>query len=569
MVRISLARLCEQLGSDLLPHDGGHVTRQGLTGVHISELDDPTPYLGGGELLLTTGIPFSGGADGAGRYVQRLVDRGVAALGLGLGAGTDEVPAELDAACREAGLPLLIVPERTPFMHVSRAYWDLVGKAEQADLTASLSRQTSLARAATRPGAVASVVKALAEALGGWAAYVPADGTAETIWPLAEARLLPQLREETARLGLAGTHSSATFPLHGTDVVEYSIIADEKTAGFLAVGAGRALRAADRQLMLTGCMLLSVTAQQHWDRRRADAVLGGTAASLILHGYADAARLAADELGIPALAERVRLLAVRDGQVELLGNAELADRIAAMAPAGAAARLRRSIRRSGLRCTLDGLTYVILAETGAGANEEPSGEASGDRRVGSEPAGAPAGGAGAGPSVGSPGWLAAEPAGGPAAGQAGGPAAGQAAGPAAAQAGGQAGGRAGGLAAGPAGGLAAALSGPLLLGQVSGSVTEVGRACRRVAAGQLAVVDGLLDPQADDWVDALRSYSRADLVQTVRCYLRHRGQWEPTARELGVHRNSLRHRIGIASKLIEADLDDPDVAANLWLALRG
>ncbi|WP_198417263.1 helix-turn-helix domain-containing protein, partial [Cryobacterium sp. TMT1-2-1] len=137
------------------------------------------------------------------------------------------------------------------------------------------------------------------------------------------------------------------------------------------------------------------------------------------------------------------------------------------------------------------------------------------------------------------------------------------------QAGGQAGGRAGGLAAGPAGGLAAALSGPLLLGQVSGSVTEVGRACRRVAAGQLAVVDGLLDPQADDWVDALRSYSRADLVQTVRCYLRHRGQWEPTARELGVHRNSLRHRIGIASKLIEADLDDPDVAANLWLALRG
>ncbi|MCW2958905.1 MAG: hypothetical protein JWP18_1708, partial [Solirubrobacterales bacterium] len=27
--------------------------------VHISELEDPTPWLSGGELLLTTGLPFT------------------------------------------------------------------------------------------------------------------------------------------------------------------------------------------------------------------------------------------------------------------------------------------------------------------------------------------------------------------------------------------------------------------------------------------------------------------------------------------------------------------------------
>ncbi|TFB47010.1 PucR family transcriptional regulator [Cryobacterium tagatosivorans] len=524
MVRISLAQLCERLGRDLRPHDGARVARRDLTGVHISELDDPTPYLGGGELLLTTGIPLSGGADRTGRYVQRLLDKGVAALGLGLGAGIDEVPDELDAVCREAGLALLIVPDGIPFMHVSRAYWDLVGRAEQADLTASLSRQTSLARAATRPEAVASVVKALAEALGGWAVYVPADGTAETIWPPAEARVLPQLREETARLGLAGTHASATFPLQGTDVVEYSIVADEKTAGFLAVGAGRPLRAADRQLMLTGCMLLSVTAGQQWGLRRANAILGGTVASLILHGYVDAARLAAEELGLPVPAERVRLLAVRGDQVELLGDAELADRVAALGPAGRA--LRRSIRRSGLQSVLDGLTWLILDEAQGEANGEARGEANGetDGELHGEPAPLPLAGPG-GTTV--------------------------------------------ATTAATTGALSVALSGPLLLGQVAGSITEVGRACRRAASGQLVSADGLLDQQADGWVDALRSYTRADLVETVRCYLRHRGQWEPTARELGVHRNSLRHRIGIASRLVEADLDDPDVAANLWLALRG
>jgi purine catabolism regulator len=46
------------------------------------------------------------------------------------------------------------------------------------------------------------------------------------------------------------------------------------------------------------------------------------------------------------------------------------------------------------------------------------------------------------------------------------------------------------------------------------------------------------------------------------------GQWEITARNLEFHRNSLRHRIAVAEQLIGADLDDPDVAASLWLAVR-
>jgi purine catabolism regulator len=510
VVTISLAQLQERLGSDLRPAGGGRPARRNLTGVHISELDDPTPYLGGGELLLTTGIPLSGDGEQVHRYVRRLVDKGVAALGLGLGAGTDHVPAELAVACRETELELLIVPDGTPFMQVSRAYWDLVAKKEQADFATNLGLQTSLARAATRPGAAASVVKALAEAVGGWAVYLPADGSAESIWPPSESRVLPQLREETARLNLAGTHTAATFPLLGTDVVEYSIIADQRTAGFLAVGAGRPLRASDRQLMLTGCMLLSVTVQQEWELRRANAILSGTAATLLLHGHVDAARIAAVELGLPPLAERARVLAVTGEQVELLSNEELADVVAAMASGEDAAELRRSIRRSSLRCTFDGLCYVVLAEPNA------------------EPAGSP-----------------------PQGGQS----------PKAAD-------RALTPAADPDR-FAAALSGPLLLGQVSGSVLEVGRACRRASPGHLVPVDNTLDPRAEVWVDALRSYARADLVETVRSYLRHRGQWEMTARELNVHRNSLRHRIAIAARLIEADLDDPDVSANLWLALRG
>ena len=319
----------------------------------------------GGELLLTTGIPF-GERDGGGNnaqirnYVDRLTARGVVALGLGLGAGTDSVPAELERACAAAALPLLVVPEGILFMHVVRAYWDLVGKPAQADLAASLNLQTSLAQAATQPEAVAAVVRVLGKALGGWAVYMPADLSAETYWPLTESHILPSLREETKRFDLAGTRSAASFAMFGRDVLEYSIIDGSRTDGFLAVCAGRPLRAADRQLVLTGCMLLTVMAQREWQRARANSIVSSTAATLLVNGFVDAARLVAEDLAGAPLAERVQLLAIRGDSIAGLSTAEIAEQVASMVIGAGADRLRESICHSRLRCIADGLTYLLL-----------------------------------------------------------------------------------------------------------------------------------------------------------------------------------------------------------------
>jgi purine catabolism regulator len=503
---ITLAQLCDKTGNALRPVGKDPVPGVDLAGVHISELDDPTPYLEGGELLLTTGIPLTGDRETRRDYVNRLSARGVVALGLGLGAGTDDVPADLEAACADAGLAFLVVPDGIPFMHVSRAYWDLVGKAEQADLAASLTLQTALTQAATRPEAVAAVVKVLSKALGGWAVYLPADGSAETYWPPAESHVLPQLREETARLGLAGTHSSATFPLQGMDVIEYSIVADRRTAGFLAVCAGRPLRKADRQLMLTGCMLLAVTAQRVWQVTRTNSILSRTATTLVLCGFVDAARLVAGDLIGSPLAERVQLLAIRGHNLEALSISELAEEVAEMLTGEHSARLGESIRRSRLRAMEDGICYVVLESlAGSGSTETVPSliESTVSRRPG-RPAQ-----------------------------------------------------------------FAAALSAPMPLSQVSGSMGDLRRSCALAPTGHISVGQSLLDPRAVVWVAQLTAYPRADLVGTVRSYIRHQGQWEVAARELNLHRNSLRHRIGIAAKVINADLDDPDVSANLWLALRG
>src|SRR4051794_35365908 len=77
--------------------------------VHMTELLDPTPWLSGGELLLTTGIPLEN-ADKQRKFVKRLVDAGVAGLGFGIGFDHDKIPKALLAEAKEHRFPVFEVP---------------------------------------------------------------------------------------------------------------------------------------------------------------------------------------------------------------------------------------------------------------------------------------------------------------------------------------------------------------------------------------------------------------------------------------------------------------------------
>ncbi|CAM04821.1 PucR-like helix-turn-helix protein [Saccharopolyspora erythraea NRRL 2338] len=65
-----------------------------------------------------------------------------------------------------------------------------------------------------------------------------------------------------------------------------------------------------------------------------------------------------------------------------------------------------------------------------------------------------------------------------------------------------------------------------------------------------------------------RARSGDKLADTLHCWLAHHGSWDRTAAALGVHRNSVRHRIGQVERALEADLSDPQVRMELWFALR-
>ncbi|MBB4684753.1 PucR family transcriptional regulator [Amycolatopsis jiangsuensis] len=58
------------------------------------------------------------------------------------------------------------------------------------------------------------------------------------------------------------------------------------------------------------------------------------------------------------------------------------------------------------------------------------------------------------------------------------------------------------------------------------------------------------------------------LLPTLRSWLANHGGWDRTAAELGVHRNSVRHRIGQIQRTLGVDLADPETRMRLWFALR-
>jgi purine catabolism regulator len=101
---------------------GADVLDRPVRWVHTSELAEAPYLLKGGELLLTTGLGISGrGPLGEAAYVAALAGRGAAGLALELGWTYTEPPQALVAACKEHGLPLLVLQDVAPFVEVTEA----------------------------------------------------------------------------------------------------------------------------------------------------------------------------------------------------------------------------------------------------------------------------------------------------------------------------------------------------------------------------------------------------------------------------------------------------------------
>ncbi|MGI5487053.1 PucR family transcriptional regulator [Microtetraspora malaysiensis] len=174
---------------------------------HISELPDPTPWLRGGELLLTLGLQIDRQAprEAFAAYTGRLAEAGVAALGFGVGVRHTSVPEALVTSAAEHGLAVLEIPSGVPFQDITyQLNGDLLrtGAAESRLIAEGVSSMTKVARSAGPEGIVAT----LAARIDSWAVLMDRHGKTHAAVGAARVHL------DDARAAALGQRSRIRHP---------------------------------------------------------------------------------------------------------------------------------------------------------------------------------------------------------------------------------------------------------------------------------------------------------------------------------------------------------------------
>ncbi len=225
-MELTVESLLTELGLDLA---SGHESAGArVRWVHSTELVDPTPWLSGGELLLTTGLQLDK-PKAQRELVERLKERGIAALGFGTGFTHERLPAALLTTARKLEFPVFEVPYELPFIAVTeRAFTHLAGQQFET-LRRSMAIQERLERLVLEQRGLTEVVRATAGAIGGVAGVLDAHGE-ELAWHAHVRPLSDNERQAIAReVRHAGAGATVGVGVRGVGA---------GVAGGVAAGAG-------------------------------------------------------------------------------------------------------------------------------------------------------------------------------------------------------------------------------------------------------------------------------------------------------------------------------------------
>jgi len=125
-MELTVESLVKEFGLTLV--SGEESAQAHVRWVHSTELTDPTPWLKGGELLLTMGIQLDG-PKAQRELIDRLADNEIVGLGFGTGFTHRKLPAALVTAARKREFPLFEVPYELPFIAITeKAFAQLVNE---------------------------------------------------------------------------------------------------------------------------------------------------------------------------------------------------------------------------------------------------------------------------------------------------------------------------------------------------------------------------------------------------------------------------------------------------------
>ncbi len=170
---LTVRDLVDEMGLELLT--GEDAAEAPVRWVHISELPDPTPWLSGGEMILTTGLQLT--TPKRQRELARLLcDHHLAGIGFGVGFAHDKVPEPLLEEARTVGLPVFEIPYELPFIAITeKAFGRLVNEQYEV-LQRGIAIHKRLERLVLEERGLDELVGAVSAAIGGVVMVLDARG---------------------------------------------------------------------------------------------------------------------------------------------------------------------------------------------------------------------------------------------------------------------------------------------------------------------------------------------------------------------------------------------------------
>lgn len=147
----------------LLTDDDGLDRR--VRGVMVSDIEDPTPWMAGGTLLMTNGPAFADSVAAGIRLLHRLRAVETVALGVGVGLYVEHVHPDMVTAAKALGIPLFEVPYHIPFRSIGAYVSDALTSSDLHRLRRTLAIESRLLDLVLEDRTVEEIVEQLSAVL--------------------------------------------------------------------------------------------------------------------------------------------------------------------------------------------------------------------------------------------------------------------------------------------------------------------------------------------------------------------------------------------------------------------
>ncbi|OZD68522.1 hypothetical protein CH272_25885 [Rhodococcus sp. 05-340-1] len=266
-----------------LSHRGGpERSAVPITFAQATELTDPSPWLSGGELILTTGLGFDSDGPALSTYVRTLATAGVACLGFGVGLSHSTIPRHILETAEDVGLPVVEVPYDIPFAAVIRAVMKRISEQEYEQVVRAASVQNRITRAALH-GGVNAIVRELAVATSTSVALI--GRRTEPFHPADACDLVEQAREIARSIRPSSSPATVSASEPGRTVTLHAVAITGGAPTFLAIRTTGPMTGVEQILLGHAVSLVTLDLEKPARLRAEQSRLNTLALGLLLDGH--------------------------------------------------------------------------------------------------------------------------------------------------------------------------------------------------------------------------------------------------------------------------------------------